>query len=57
MRKLFVFLIRDSLYVRLNSHHKKWSYKKKKYKKIRSEHIRNLFRNANTLSNEFDQFC
>ena len=41
IKKLFkcitkVIKKRDSVYVRLNSHCKAWSYKKKKHKKIKS---------------------
>ena len=39
--KLFFFNW-DSVNVRLNSHYEAWSYKKKKYKKIKA--YRNLFR-------------
>ena len=31
-----IFLNWDSLYARLNSHYKAWSYKKNKYKKIKT---------------------
>ena len=44
MIKLLIFFDWDLLYVRLNSHYKVWSYKKKKDKKIK--HTRNLFRKS-----------
>ena len=34
----------DSLYARLNSHYKAWSYKKKRHKKIKAYSPQNIFR-------------